>query len=254
MLWAQSTTEALSPVNHRGFEPSQPQRLWAQSTTEDYIRAAGPQSRTEKKTLEKKTRVFFSSLLLALSPDPLLNSVVRPDQLLRALSGGDLWNRVWCISFCLVVRLSLMVSGSGPVHTAGNAGPPELLLFLLLFIHFYLLQHDEWRWGKELTMLRDGSCWSVDYLTGPQATLTVVIIPVLTSSRNCGTCGVDQIITATPSSKRCIREVHESLKRDSIWTIALRFPGVKPARAAKPRERESDWNRINDLSIGIPKR
>ena len=38
-----------------------------------------------------------------------------------------------------------------------------------------------------------------DYLTGPQPTLTVIIIPVLTRPGNCGTCSVGQVIRATPS-------------------------------------------------------
>ena len=38
-----------------------------------------------------------------------------------------------------------------------------------------------------------------DYLTGPQTTLTVTIIPVLTRPGNCGTCSVGRVIRATPS-------------------------------------------------------
>ena len=55
---------------------------------------------------------FFRSKVFALTsgPHPLSNSVVRFDQLLQELSGADQWNRVFHTSFCLVVRLSLIVN------------------------------------------------------------------------------------------------------------------------------------------------
>ena len=38
-----------------------------------------------------------------------------------------------------------------------------------------------------------------DYLTGPQTTLAVIIIPMLTRPGNCGICAVGQVIRATLS-------------------------------------------------------
>ena len=38
-----------------------------------------------------------------------------------------------------------------------------------------------------------------DYLTGPQTTLTVIIIPMLTRPGKCGICAVGQVIRATLS-------------------------------------------------------
>ena len=39
-----------------------------------------------------------------------------------------------------------------------------------------------------------------DFLTGPQTTLTVIIIPVLTRPGNCGTCSAGQAVRATLST------------------------------------------------------
>ena len=47
-------------------------------------------------------------------PDPPSDSVARSDQLLRELSGTDQRNRVSYMSSRLVVRMRLIVDGSGP--------------------------------------------------------------------------------------------------------------------------------------------
>ena len=76
--------------------------------------------------------------------------------------------------------------------TAWHEGLQKLRLFT-----FYLCC-DRWGWGWELIMLwRSISIW--DYLTGPQTTITVIIIPVLTRPGNCGTCSVGQVNRATLS-------------------------------------------------------
>ena len=66
------------------------------------------------------------------------------------------------------------------------------------FFLFFNLCSDRWGWGWYVMMLwRSILVW--DYLTGPQTTLTVTIIPVLTRPGNCGTCSVGQVIRTTPS-------------------------------------------------------
>ena len=62
-------------------------------------------------------------------------------------------------------------------------------------------------------------------MTGPQTTLTVIIIPVLTRPGNCGTCSVGQL---EKHPQRCICEVDEAeLCGSSLPTgpIALPAPG-----------------------------
>ena len=68
-------------------------------------------------------------------------------------------------------------------------------LRLFIFFIYAVIDEDEddnwWSYGGPF------SVW--DYLTGPQTTLTVIMMPVLPRPGNCCTCSVGQLIRATPS-------------------------------------------------------
>ena len=74
-------------------------------------------------------------------------------------------------------------------------GETFFFFFFFFFLIYAVIDEDEddkwWCYGGPFRF------W--DYLTGPQTTLTVTIIPVLTRPGNCGTCSVGQVIRATPS-------------------------------------------------------
>ena len=83
-----------------------------------------------------------------------------------------------------------------------------------------------------MMLWRSISVW--DYLTGPQTTLTVIIIPVLTSPGNCGTCSVGQVIRATPSKTHPWSGWSSAVWfQPSHWAHSTPSSGKEPARAEK---------------------